>query len=98
MNLKPGCVNMSSEIAIAASGTSLLLSPIVILSLILTMGAKVIYDIALALNPLCLAGGIYLATIAGLSILASRFFFEEKPKRTQMDGFVYAAIGLVLLL
>jgi hypothetical protein len=77
--------------------THFLLSPIVILSLILTMGVKVIYGIALATNPLYLAGGIYLAAIAILSILAGRFFFHETLRRSQMAGFVLVAIGLVML-
>jgi multidrug transporter EmrE-like cation transporter len=74
-----------------------LLSPIVILSLFITVATKGLYGIALASNPLYLAGGIYLAAIAVFSVLAGRVVFHEKLRMVQIVGFALVAIGIILL-
>jgi len=74
-----------------------LLSPIVILSLFITVATKGLYGIALASNPLYLAGGIYLAAIAVFSVLAGRIVFREKLRMVQIAGFALVAIGIILL-
>ena len=74
-----------------------LLSPIVILSLFITLATKGLYGITLASNPLYLAGGIYLAAIAVFSVFGGRIIFDERVGRTQIVGFLLVAIGIVLL-
>jgi len=74
-----------------------LFSPIVIVSLFITITVKVLYGITLATNPLYLAGGIYLAAIAVFSVLAGRIVFNEKLRRTQILGFALVAVGIILL-
>lgn len=79
------------------SWTRFLTSPIVILSLMLTFGTKLLYGIVLASAPLYQAGGLYLASIAIFSIIAGRLFFGEVLSRVQVFGLVLVSVGLLLL-
>lgn len=74
-----------------------LMSPLVIISLLITLATKVVYGVALASTPLYLAGGVYLAAIAVFSVLAGRIIFGEVLERSQLIGFAFIAIGLMLL-
>jgi multidrug transporter EmrE-like cation transporter len=74
-----------------------LFSPIVILSLFITLAVKVLYGITLASNPLYLAGGVYLATVAVFSVLAGRIVFDEELRKIQIIGFVLISLGIILL-
>ncbi len=74
-----------------------LFSPIVILSLFITLAVKGLYGIILASNPLYLAGGIYLASVAVFSVLAGRIVFNEDLKKIQLVGFALVTIGIILL-
>lgn len=74
-----------------------LFSPIVILSLFITLAVKGLYGITLASNPLYLAGGIYLAAIAVFSVLAGRIVFNEELRKIQLVGFALVALGIILL-
>jgi len=81
----------------AKSWKHFIFSPIVIISLLITLVVKGLYGITLASNPLYLAGGIYLAAIAVFSILAGRIVFNEELRRIQITGFVLVAFGIILL-
>lgn len=79
------------------SWSRFILSSIVILSLAITLVTKVLYGILLTSNPLNTTGGIYLAGVALISVLAGRTFFGERLAKGQILGFVLIAIGIIFL-
>ncbi len=72
-------------------------SPLVLLSLLMSAGVKVLYGILLVSNPLYLTGGMYLAAVALFSVLGGGFIFKERITVFQGVGFFLIAIGMILL-
>ena len=75
----------------------LITSPIVIISLLISGGVKLLYGIVLASNPLFITGGTYLAAVALFSVVGGRVFFSEEISRKQMFGFILIACGMILM-
>lgn len=70
-------------------------SPIVVLSLLISVLVKVLYGVLLASNPLHVAGGIYLAGVAIFSAIGGKIVFDEKISKRQVGGFVLISVGII---
>jgi len=75
----------------------LVTSPIVIASLAISAGIKIIYGIVLTSNPLFVIGGTYLAAVALFSVIGGRMFFSEEISQKQLIGFVLIICGMILM-
>lgn len=70
---------------------------IIVFSIGISLGIKVLYGILLGSNPLSTTASLFLGTIALFSVLFGAVFFQEKLSPVQFIGIILVVAGIILL-
>ncbi|MFX1517143.1 MAG: hypothetical protein ACFFC6_12645 [Promethearchaeota archaeon] len=70
---------------------------IIIFSIGISLGIKVIYGIILASNPLSITAGLFLGSIAIFSVFFGKVFYNEQVSSLRVVGIGMIAFGIILL-
>lgn len=87
--------NAGNKSALKALSIPLL---VIIISIGISLGVKIIYGILIGLNLLSVTAGLFLGFIAIFSILFGKIFFNEHVSSSQFLGIILIAIGITILL
>ncbi|MHA2243711.1 MAG: hypothetical protein ACXADY_01950 [Candidatus Hodarchaeales archaeon] len=81
------------------SKLSIVLFPlsIIVISIGISLGVKVIYGIILGSNPLSITSGLFLGSIAIFSVFFGKIFFHEQVSPRQVGGVILIALGIIFL-
>lgn len=70
---------------------------VILFSIAISLGIKVIYGIILGSNELSITAGLFLGSISIFSVIFGKFFFQEQLLRSQVFGILLIALGIILL-